>query len=144
MVSWVPQTPEHGLVRTVVLDELLATATALGRPAAEARRRALGLLEALGMSHLAAARTHHLSGGEQRRLVVAASLVHGPSVVLLDEPTVGQDRRTWAAVTGVCAAAVAAGAGVAVATHDEAAAGCVARVGDRLVLRGGRAVVGAG
>ena len=137
-MSWVPQTPEHGLVRTVVLDELLATATALGQPLAEARSRALALLETLGMSQLASARTHHLSGGEQRRLVVAASLVHGPSAVLLDEPTVGQDRRTWAAVMGVCASAVAAGAGVAVATHDEDAAGCLE---DRLALREGRAVV---
>jgi len=143
-LSWVPQTPEHGLVRTVVLDELLATATALGLPVARARARALSLLEALGMSHLGSARTHHLSGGEQRRLVVAASLVHGPSAVLLDEPTVGQDRRTWAAVMGLCASAVSAGAGVAVATHDETAAGCIERFGERVALRGGRVVVGAG
>ena len=139
-LAWVPQTPEHGLVRTVVLDELLATAVALGQPAAEARARAMGLLEALGMADLASARTHHLSGGEQRRLVVAASLVHGPSAVLLDEPTVGQDRRTWAAVMGVCGSAVAAGTGVAVATHDEDAACRVERAGSRVALLGGQVV----
>ncbi len=139
-LAWVPQTPEHGLVTTVVLDELLATATALGQPLDEARTRALGLLEALGMSALAAARTHHLSGGEQRRLVIAASLVHGPSAVLLDEPTVGQDRRTWAAVMGVCESAVAAGTGVAVATHDVSAAARLEPLGRRLALRAGQVV----
>ena len=64
---------------------------------------------------------HHLSGGEQRRLVVAAALVHGPAGLLLDEPTVGQDRNTWAAVTGLCLAARDAGAAVGVATHDAVA-----------------------
>jgi len=139
-LAWVPQTPEHALVRPVVLDELLATARALGIPEEPARARAVGLLEALGMGHLASARTHHLSGGEQRRLVLAAALVHGPSAVLLDEPTVGQDRRTWAAVLGVCEAATVAGVGVAVATHDEPAAALLAAGGTRLALRAGRAV----
>jgi len=53
--------------------------------------------------------------------MVAAALVHGPFAVLLDEPTVGQDRLTWAAVLGTVAAARAAGMAVAMASHDTAA-----------------------
>ena len=60
----------------------------------------------------------HLSGGEQRRLAVAASVLHGPPVLLADEPTVGQDRRTWAAVVGLVAAYRTAGGAVVAATHD--------------------------
>jgi energy-coupling factor transport system ATP-binding protein len=39
--------------------------------------------------------------------------------VLLDEPTVGQDRHTWAAVAGWVTASARAGASVAIATHDD-------------------------
>ncbi|MDQ3274843.1 MAG: ATP-binding cassette domain-containing protein, partial [Actinomycetota bacterium] len=85
---------------------------------------------------LARASPYHLSGGEQRRLMLAAALVHGPYAVLLDEPTVGQDRNTWAAVLGACAAARDAGSACALATHDLAAAGALAD--DRLVLSAGR------
>jgi energy-coupling factor transporter ATP-binding protein EcfA2 len=137
-VAWVPQLPEHGMVRSCVLDELLVTAQALRQPAAAARKRALALLELLGMADLAQARSHHLSGGEQRRLMVAAALVHGPAGLLLDEPTVGQDRITWAAVVGACLEAARAGAAVAVATHDIDAADALAPLGHRMRLGAGR------
>jgi energy-coupling factor transport system ATP-binding protein len=75
-------------------------------------------LETLGLSHLRDASPYHLSGGEQRRLMVAAALVHGPHGLLLDEPTVGQDRATWAAVVGCIASAQSAGAAVGLASHD--------------------------
>lgn len=117
-LSWVPQLPEHGLVRHTVLDELLLTVQTLDRPMPAAEERARALLDVLGLGPLARASAHHLSGGEQRRLVVAAALVHGPAGVLLDEPTVGQDRLTWSAVAGLCRAAVTAGTAIAVATHD--------------------------
>lgn len=135
-LSWVPQTPEHGVATSSVLDEVLASARACGRDMAVARRRALGLLEVFGLSHLTAASPYHLSGGEQRRLMVAAALAHGPYGVLLDEPTVGQDRRTWAAVIGAVSAARTAGCGVAVSTHDSAAVAAVAN--ETVRLAGGR------
>ncbi|HSE70148.1 MAG TPA: ATP-binding cassette domain-containing protein [Nocardioidaceae bacterium] len=138
-LAWVPQLPEHGLVRRTVLDELLATTGALDRDVLAAEKRALRLLELLGLAHLAPASVHHLSGGEQRRLVVAAALVHGPSGLLLDEPTVGQDRHTWAAVAGLCAAAGEAGAAVAVATHDAHLTSVLSRRGQVLTLDAGRA-----
>ena len=51
-------------------------------------------------------------------LAMAAGLSHRPGVMLLDEPTVGQDPATWAAVVGWMAAARDAGAVVALSTHD--------------------------
>lgn len=137
-VSWVPQIPEHGMVAPTVRDEALASGRAVGRDAATAERRADGLLEELGLSHLSAASPHHLSGGEQRRLMVAAALAHGPSAVILDEPTVGQDRLTWASVLGAVASARDAGAGIGIATHDTAAVTALAD--DVVTLDRGRRV----
>ncbi|GGB21131.1 ABC transporter ATP-binding protein [Flexivirga endophytica] len=111
--GFVPQNPEHGFLRTTVRDEVACTATALGRSVDVA-----GLLALMRLDHLAGANPFQLSGGEQRRLAVLAALAHRPGVVLLDEPTVGQDRHTWAAVTGWALAARDAGATVGVATHD--------------------------
>jgi energy-coupling factor transport system ATP-binding protein len=103
---------------STVADEVMASSRSCGRIPSWAEQRADGLLESLGLSRLRDASPYHLSSGEQRRLMVAAALVHGPNGVLLDEPTVGQDRLTWAAVVGVVAAARSAGCGVAVASHD--------------------------
>ena len=120
-VSWSPQTPETGLVTTRVRDELVATGQAVGRDRAWLDARVDGLLDALRLGHLADASPYHLSGGEQRRLMVAAALAHGPVAATFDEPTVGQDRNTWAAVVGALGSARAAGSALGVATHDETA-----------------------
>ena len=113
-VGWVPQHPEHGVVRPTVRAEVAATALVLGLDTG----RADALLELLGLDHRADVDPHVLSGGEQRRLAVACALAAGPAVLLADEPTVGQDRTTWAAVTGLLAAAARSGVAVVVATHD--------------------------
>jgi energy-coupling factor transporter ATP-binding protein EcfA2 len=140
-LAWVPQLPEHGMVRHTVLDELLVTSTALELSVDDSEERARALLDVLGLGGLDNASVHRLSGGEQRRLVVAAALVHGPAGLLLDEPTVGQDRLTWAAVVGACASAAQAGAAIAVATHDETATDVLTvAAGRTLHLRGGQTV----
>ncbi|MGI8578548.1 MAG: ABC transporter ATP-binding protein [Nocardioidaceae bacterium] len=117
-LGWVPQIPEHGVVAKTVRDEVLASCRACGRDPHRAAERADALLDAFDLGRLAGASPYHLSGGEQRRLMVAAALAHGPCGVMLDEPTVGQDRRTWAAVVGALDSARSAGSGIAVATHD--------------------------
>jgi energy-coupling factor transport system ATP-binding protein len=117
-VSWTPQVPETGLVTPRVRAELTATGQAIGREPAWLDERVDGLLDALGLQHVADASPYHLSGGEQRRLMVAAALAHGPVAATFDEPTVGQDRNTWAAVVGALGSAREAGSAVGVATHD--------------------------
>ncbi|KRE39616.1 ABC transporter ATP-binding protein [Janibacter sp. Soil728] len=115
LLGWVPQWSSSALLSRTVLDEVLLTGRTLG---AADEGRARHLLEVLGLAHLERADPQTLSGGEQRRLAVAAALAHGPSAVLADEPTVGQDRGTWAAVTGLLLSHRARGGAVVTATHD--------------------------
>lgn len=119
-VAWVPQWPSAAIVAPTVMDDMLLTTRALGLDEAQARERSSAILAALGLSHLEKADPRHLSGGEQRRLSVATALVHRPRMVLADEPTVGQDRRTWAAVMGLLESAQRAGMGLGISTHDPA------------------------
>ncbi|MEP6630637.1 MAG: ATP-binding cassette domain-containing protein, partial [Lapillicoccus sp.] len=117
-VAWVPQRAGSTILRRTVREEVLLTSTALGHDLEEAGRRATVLLGHLGLGHLSDADPRHLSGGEQRRLAVAAAVLHQPALVLADEPTVGQDRHTWAAVVGVLDAVRSGGSAAVVATHD--------------------------
>jgi len=77
------------------------------------------LLTRLRLSHLARANPFTLSGGEQRRLSVATVLATAPRVLVLDEPTFGQDARTWAELTALLTELLAEGAAMLVATHDQ-------------------------
>ena len=112
-VGWVPQDPEHGFLANRVVAEVRLTAERLGR-VVDAEQ----LLHLFRLNHLRDANPYRLSGGEQRRLSLLAGLAHRPLLALLDEPTVGQDRHTWAVLVGLLRALAAGGCGVAVATHD--------------------------
>ncbi len=111
--GWVPQVPEHGFLATTVAAEVALTSGLLGRTV-----DVDAVLDHLGLAHLAAQNPYRLSGGEQRRLAVAAALAHRPGSAFLDEPTVGQDRLTWAAVAGWWRTVAEVGGRAVAATHD--------------------------
>jgi energy-coupling factor transport system ATP-binding protein len=87
-------------------------------------------LSRLRLAHLAAANPYTLSGGEARRLSVATALATAPRLLVLDEPTFGQDRRTWIELVDLLAGLRDAGHGVVAVTHDEA---FVTSLADRVV-----------
>jgi energy-coupling factor transport system ATP-binding protein len=136
-VGTVFQDPEHQFVATRVDEELAIGPRRAGRGEAAARAIAAELLERLRLAHLAAANPFTLSGGEQRRLSVATALATSPALLILDEPTFGQDRRTYAELITLLASHVNGGGGVLFATHDS---DLVASLADRAIaLRRGRA-----
>jgi energy-coupling factor transport system ATP-binding protein len=98
--------------------------------AAEAARRVDELLARLRLDRLASANPYTLSGGEARRLSVATALATAPAVLVLDEPTFGQDRRTWVELVELLAEVRDAGCAVVSVTHD---AQFVAALADRTV-----------
>ncbi len=69
-----------------VLDNVLLPSEILGLPKAPARKRALELLDMVGLSGFANRYPYELSGGMQQRAAIARSLVHDPKLVLMDEP----------------------------------------------------------
>jgi energy-coupling factor transport system ATP-binding protein len=114
------QNPEHQFVTSRVADELAVGPRRLGRPAAEVSATVDRLLERLRLTKLAAANPYTLSGGEARRLSVATALATAPRLLVLDEPTFGQDRRTWIELVTLLAELRDEGHAVVAVTHDDA------------------------
>jgi energy-coupling factor transport system ATP-binding protein len=119
-IGTVFQAPEHQLLTTRVRDELAVGPRALRLPATVVDARVDDLLVRLGLTHLAAVNPFTLSGGEKRRLTVAAALATRPKVLVLDEPTYGQDARTWRELAALVAEVRAHGTAVVFVTHDRA------------------------
>jgi len=127
-VGTVFQDPEHQLVARRVDDELAVGPRAAGLAEAQVRARVDELLDRLHLRALAAANPYTLSGGEKRRLSVGTALATAPPVLVLDEPTYGQDARTWAELAALVGELRDEGRAVLAVTHD---APFVAGVADR-------------
>lgn len=94
----------------------------VGRSAAVARRRAMDLLDALGVKSRALNMPTQLSGGEQQRVTIARALVNQPSLILADEPTAALDSKRGRQVMQLFRdVAHDHGTGVIVVTHDHRA-----------------------
>ncbi|PZF88594.1 ABC transporter ATP-binding protein [Micromonospora deserti] len=122
------QDPEHQFVTATVFDELALGPRRTGAPEAAVRATVDALLARLRLTRLAAANPYTLSGGEARRLSVATALATAPRLLICDEPTFGQDRRTWLELVDLFAELRDAGHGLVTVTHD---AEFVAALADR-------------
>ncbi len=89
-ISYLPQ--EASVFRKLTVEENVRSILEfLDIPRDELKERLDGLLEELGISHLAKTKAYALSGGERRRVEIARAMVNSPSFLLLDEPFSGID-----------------------------------------------------
>ncbi len=103
-----------------VTDNVALLPMLSGRPNAEARARAVELLEALDVGHRARAQPSELSGGEQQRVSIARALANRPPVILADEPTAPLDsERALAVIRMLNQMATQYQTAIIVVTHDE-------------------------
>lgn len=90
-----------------------------GVSGAARRKRALEMLDAVGLSHRGSHRPDHLSGGERQRVAIARALVNAPRVVFADEPTASLDSTTAGDIVRLLVALnQREGTTFVVATHD--------------------------
>ncbi|AWT57499.1 ABC transporter ATP-binding protein [Mycolicibacterium smegmatis] len=112
------QNPEHQFLTGSVRDELALGPRALKRDPASITAVCDALLERLHLTEFADVNPYTLSGGQKRRLSVATVLATQPELIVLDEPTFGQDRTTWEELVRLLAEIADEGTAVVAVTHD--------------------------
>ncbi|MFC5928493.1 ATP-binding cassette domain-containing protein [Cryobacterium melibiosiphilum] len=117
-IGTVFQDPEHQLIAATVRAELAVGPRALGLTDAVITSRIDELLQRLRLDHLAEANPFTLSGGEKRRLSVGTVLATQPGLLVLDEPTFGQDFRTWREIVRFLGELIDGGTAVVAVSHD--------------------------
>lgn len=84
----------HLLPHLTVVQNTALPLRIAGRSQADSEARAMATLDALGLAALARRYPRALSGGETQRVAIARALVHGPQLILADEPTGNLDEDT--------------------------------------------------
>jgi len=106
------------LAHATALENVMLPLVYRGTPYEERKRKAIDMLEQVGLSH----RLHHipseLSGGERQRVAIARALVTEPNVLLADEPTGNLDSRTGEEIIQLFEKARQRGKTVIIITHD--------------------------
>jgi zinc transport system ATP-binding protein len=122
-IGYVPQRqtvggPIPATVREVVASGRLTRRGVLRWPTSADRAAVDAAMQRVGIDQLARRPVHRLSGGQQRRVLIARALAGDADLLLLDEPTAGIDVESQAALVDVLGELRAAGVTVAVVTHD--------------------------
>ncbi|MFG3223933.1 ABC transporter ATP-binding protein [Kitasatospora sp. NPDC048194] len=100
------------------LDNVALAAQLTGTSARQARRRALELLDELGVAHRRNTYPAALSGGERQRVAVARALMNRPALLLADEPTGALDSRSGEQVMDLLIDLNQIGQTLLIVTHD--------------------------
>lgn len=117
-VGFVFQNSDVQIFCASVLDEIMFGPLNMGMDYTAARLRALELLEFVGIAHLLDRLPHHLSGGEKKKVAIAAVLAVNPEVLILDEPTNGLDPKTQAWMRNTLNQLNQQGKTIIIATHQ--------------------------
>ncbi len=117
-VGFVFQNPEHQFVTETVADEIAYGLRVMGETEELVQAKTQELLDSFSLVRYAKANPFTLSYGEKRRLSVASMLAMGQDVLILDEPTFGQDERNANALLALLDKLNQQGKTIIVITHD--------------------------
>ncbi len=117
-ISYVFQNPDHQLFCRSVSDEIEYGLKHLGMPAAQRREVVNATLEAVNLTDIRHEDPLFLSKGQRQRLAVAAVLALKPEVVVVDEPTTGQDTRSTSEIMHLLCNLQRQGKTIIIITHD--------------------------
>lgn len=133
-IGYVVQDPIHQLTEPTVLEELLLQSDSRDKAIYWAKR--LGIYEILHESPL------NISIGEMKRVLIAAVLARNSKIVLIDEPSLGQDNRSLNTIVSALKEYVSDNKLVIVASHDERIIQCLSPISKSYYVDGGRVVEG--
>jgi len=125
-IAFVFQNPEFQFVTNSVYEELAYGLRLQKKPEQEIAEKAAELLETFHLEEEKQQHPYQLSMGQKRRLSVAASIVNGQRLLLLDEPTFGQDAKNTIALLELLEQLRKQGTTILMVTHDENIVNCFA------------------
>jgi putative ABC transport system ATP-binding protein len=115
------------LSNLTVIENVMVPAELASLRLAEARDRAVDLLEELGIANLRRSYPARLSGGQRQRVAIARALINRPALVLADEPTGALDSRSGDQVMELLDELNQRGQTILLVTHDARLAACHGR-----------------
>ncbi len=139
--GYVFQSPGHQLFASTVEEELAFGPRNLGVPEAEIRARIAGTADRLGLSAILAHHPYRLGLAQRKLVAIASVLTMRTPVLVLDEPTTGQDHRSVSTIEDLVHELRRGGTTVLVIGHDLA---FLARSADRIVILDAGRVIGDG
>jgi len=116
-IGYLPQEPSV-FRKLTVAQNLTAILETMSLSSAERKERRNGLLEELGIAHLADSMAYTLSGGERRRVEIARALTLSPKFILLDEPFAGIDPLAVQDIQGIISFLKGKGIGILITDHN--------------------------
>jgi len=138
-VGFVFQNPDHQLFSETVEDEIAFALKNFGFKENIIKRRVTWALNLLGLTHYRKTSPFMLSGGERKRVALASVLAWNPKILILDEPTIGQDYQQKEKLRQFILQMKTQRKTIIIVTHDvEFVAECNPRV---LLMREGRIVI---
>ncbi|MEV8267428.1 energy-coupling factor transporter ATPase [Microbacterium sp. NPDC076911] len=140
-IGFVFQNPEHQFIAHTVFDEVAHGLRRQRLPEDEVEARTFALLERFGLADKAHSHPFLLSGGQKRRLSVGTALVAGAPILVLDEPTFGQDRARADELLSLLGELNDHGTTIVVVTHDMQ---LVTEYADRTIVLADGRVIAAG
>jgi cobalt/nickel transport system ATP-binding protein len=118
-IGYLFQNPDIMLFNGKVYDEIAFGPRQMGLSDTEVDKRTSDCLELFGITDLADKAPYHLSGGQKKKVALAAVMALNPDVIILDEPFAGLDKKTQDFLVRFLGELKSIGKTLIIATHEE-------------------------